>query len=79
MTATLFTTTAQAIACAECSAEAYYPARDINTGRDIWAMCSECGHEVAEVDIYLEDGDRLVWLPTGALGYFTESTESEGE
>lgn len=78
MTMTLFVTGATAIACAECAKPAYYPARDVNTGRDIWAMCSECGHEINQCDILLEDGDRLVWLESGALGYFTESLE-DGE
>lgn len=59
------------IECGECGGT-YYPARDLTTGRDIFAMCDDCGHEMSASDFIMDEGESLVFGPTDALGYITE-------
>lgn len=60
------------IQCGECGG-AFYAGRDINTGREIFAMCDDCGHEVTAADITpnLEPGEVLTFDARGRLSYVT--------
>ena len=59
------------IVCAECGQGHYYAGRDLSTGRSLWAVCDECGHEVAEADLTLDEGEAVAWDEEGRLAYTT--------
>lgn len=52
------------IECGECGG-AYYPTFTV------FAACEDCGHEMAQHDFILDEGESLTFIE-GPLGYTTE-------